>query len=123
MLAHQSDQSELQAAEALYRGSKSNSGSGNCVTILKRCPATISGKRKARVSLEDELDRALAGTIAKLLSSTDPTQQVSERLAHWQTDNTRLLSHFQATCDEVNAQDAPNLAMLSVAVSELSLLY
>ena len=122
MLAHQSGQSEEQAAEA-YILLEKQLGLWQLREHIEALPGNDLWERKARVSLEDELDRGLAGTIGKLLNTTDPELAVTERLAQWQQDNQNLLDHFQSTCDEVNSQDAPNLSMLSVAVRELSLLY
>ena len=86
-------------------------------------PGNDLWERKARVSLEDELDKGLSSTIARLLNTTDSGLPIEQRLDAWQQEHLNLLQHFQSICDEVNAQDAPNLAMLSVAVRELGLLH
>ncbi|RDE18021.1 NAD-glutamate dehydrogenase [Motiliproteus coralliicola] len=122
MLAHQSGQGELPATEAFILLEK-QLGLWQLRDHIESLPGNDLWERKARISLEDELDRGLAGTVAKLLNSTDPELSVAERLSQWQQSNQNLLKHFQSTCDEVNSQDAPNLSMLSVAVRELSLLY
>ncbi|MEH6471611.1 MAG: NAD-glutamate dehydrogenase domain-containing protein, partial [Halopseudomonas sp.] len=122
MLAHQSGQSEQQAAEA-YIQLENQLGLWQLRDHIEALPGNDLWERKARVSLENELDRGLSSTIARLLNTTDASLPVSERLQQWQLEHQSLLVHFQSTSDEVNAQDAPNLAMLSVAVRELSLLH
>ncbi len=122
MLAHQAGQSEQQAAEA-YILMENKLGLWQLRDHIEALPGNDLWERKARVSLEDELDKGLSSTIARLLNTTDSTAPIEQRLEAWQQEHLNLLQHFQSICDEVNAQDAPNLAMLSVAVRELGLLH
>ncbi|WP_210398027.1 NAD-glutamate dehydrogenase [Motiliproteus sediminis] len=82
-------------------------------------PGNDLWSRKARASLADELDRALVRASERLLTSTDAGLAIDQRLTLWQMEHLQPLSHFQAICNEIATQDAPNLAMLSVAVREL----
>lgn len=122
MLAHQAGQSEQQAAEA-YILMENKLGLWQLRDHIEALSGNDLWERKARVSLADELDRGLSSTIARLLNTTDSELPIKQRLDEWQQDHLNLLQHFQSICDEVNAQDAPNLAMLSVAVRELGLLH
>ncbi len=76
-------------------------------------------QRKARASLADELDSALARTNARLLGAGDEQIDVEERIDQWHREQQQVLEHFRLTCDEIASVERPNLAMLSVAVREL----
>ncbi|MEH6649161.1 MAG: NAD-glutamate dehydrogenase [Motiliproteus sp.] len=122
LLAHQAGQSEQQAAEAFIL-MENKLGLWDLRDHIEALPGNDLWERKARISLEDELDRGLSTTVSRLLNTTDIKLPMPQRIEIWQQEHQNMLLHFQSICDEVNSQDAPNLAMLSVAVRELSLLH
>ncbi len=118
-VAQQQEQAPHQAAEAYFA----------LDTLLhmpwlreqvSQLPDSDLWQRKARAALANELDKLLSSATASLLAQTSPDAELTQRLQQWQASNTITLQRCQATLGELRATDVLNLAMLSVAVRELS---
>ncbi|WP_263081354.1 NAD-glutamate dehydrogenase [Endozoicomonas sp. Mp262] len=87
---------------------------------VRELPDSDLWQRKAQLSLRDQLDRSLGENCARALHSSD--KGVDASLASWLEDNNQQLQRWQATIREIQSSPEQNLAMLSVAVQELSLM-
>ncbi|MEH6823650.1 MAG: NAD-glutamate dehydrogenase [Motiliproteus sp.] len=89
---------------------------------VSQLPETDLWQRKARAALANELDQLLAATTARLLADTQADAELPQRLQQWQRLNEATLKRCQKTLLEIRAAGELNLAMLSVAVREISAL-
>ena len=91
---------------------------------LRECVRQLSDadlwQRKAQLSLRDQLDRTLTDNCAKVIN-TDGTIS-EEKLCQWLVQNENSLERWQSTVSDIQSSSEQNLAMLSVAVQELSLM-
>ena len=87
---------------------------------VRQLPASDLWQRKARSSLRDQLDRTLTDNCAGVFSSAEGISE--EKLTQWLLDNESSLDRWEATVKEIQGANEQNLAMLSVAVQELSLM-
>ncbi|OMH30423.1 NAD-glutamate dehydrogenase [Motiliproteus sp. MSK22-1] len=117
-LSRKHKQVPLSAAQTYYQ-LENLLGLNSLRTQIRALPDTDIWQRKARASLADELDSALARTNARLLGSTEAQMTVTDRLEQWHQEQQQVLDHFKTTREEIESIEHPNLAMLSVAVREL----
>ncbi len=91
---------------------------------VNQLPETDLWQRKARAALANELDKLLAAITARLLAETQADAALPERLQQWQKFNEITLRRCQKTLLELEIHSVSelNLAMLSVAVREISAL-
>jgi glutamate dehydrogenase len=89
---------------------------------ISQLPESDLWQRKARAALANELDKLLSATTSRLLADTPADGQLAQRLEQWQTQNAIPLERCHKTLEEIRTTNAPNLAMLSVAVREMSAL-
>ena len=87
---------------------------------VRQLPASDLWQRKARTSLRDQLDRTLTDNCAGVIASTEGISE--EKLTQWLLDNESSLERWEATVTDIQGASEQNLAMLSVAVQELSLM-
>ena len=87
---------------------------------VRHLPAGDLWQRKARSSLRDQLDRTLTDNCAGVVASAEGISE--ERLCQWLLDNQSSIERWEATVTDIQSASEQNLAMLSVAVQELSLM-
>ncbi len=87
---------------------------------LRQLPASDLWQRKAQASLRDQLDRSLGDNCARALAVSNQTAEAA--MTQWLVENSRQLDRWQATIREIQSSPDQSLAMLSVAVQELSLM-
>ena len=117
-LTRKQGQQALSAAQAYYQ-LENLLGLSGLRARINSLPEKDIWQRKARASLADELDSALARANARLLRATEEQLTVDQRLEQWQQEQQQMLDHFRTTREEIECIEKPNLAMLSVAVREL----
>ena len=87
---------------------------------VRQLPAGDLWQRKARSSLRDQLDRTLTDNCAGVVGSAEGVSE--EKLCQWLLDNQPSIDRWEATVTDIQSASEQNLAMLSVAVQELSLM-
>ncbi|MFT6914619.1 MAG: glutamate dehydrogenase [Motiliproteus sp.] len=87
---------------------------------VSQLPETDLWQRKARAALANELDKLLAAATGRLLADTQADAELEVRLQQWQRLNEITLNRCQKTLLEIRSATELNLAMLSVAVREIS---
>ncbi|WP_252021809.1 NAD-glutamate dehydrogenase domain-containing protein [Endozoicomonas sp. SCSIO W0465] len=87
---------------------------------IRQLPVNDLWQRKAQSSLKDQLDRTLNDNCIHVLAYSKGTPE--ERLKQWLEKNTGLIDRWKATVREIQSAREQNLAMLSVAIQELSLI-
>ena len=88
---------------------------------IRQLPTGDLWQRKAQLSLRDQLDRTLTDNCSVVV--TDQGNKISEdRLAQWLLDHESSLDRWNSTVTDIQAASEQNLAMLSVAVQELSMM-
>jgi len=87
---------------------------------VRSLPEVDLWRRKARDTLRDKLDNTLSNNCACVLDSK--VDEPKKALDQWLRIKSTQISRWHSTVKEVQASSEINLAMLSVAVQELSLL-
>nr|MDT0253362.1 NAD-glutamate dehydrogenase [Endozoicomonas sp.] len=87
---------------------------------IRQLPVGDLWQRKAQSSLKNQLDRTLNDNCIGVLLCADGEPE--QRLAVWLEKNAEPINRWQATLNEIQSASEQNLAMLSVAVQELSLM-
>ncbi|MGO0309483.1 NAD-glutamate dehydrogenase [Endozoicomonas acroporae] len=87
---------------------------------IRQLPVNDLWQRKAQSSLKDQLDRTLNDNCIHVLTHSQGKPE--ERLNRWLEKNAELIDRWKATIREIQSAREQNLAMLSVAVQELSLI-
>ncbi|OED40543.1 hypothetical protein ACH42_16175 [Endozoicomonas sp. (ex Bugula neritina AB1)] len=88
---------------------------------IRQLPTGDLWQRKAQLSLRDQLDRKLTNNCAVVVSGHG--QAITEdKLIQWLAENESSLDRWESTITDIQAASEQNLAMLSVAVQELSLM-
>ena len=87
---------------------------------VRQLPASDLWQRKARSSLRDQLDRTLTDNCAGVVAAAEGISE--EKLCQWLLDNQPSIERWEATVTDIQSASEQNLAMLSVAVQELSLM-
>ncbi len=85
---------------------------------VRALPASDVWQRRAQASLRDQLDRSLSDSCAHALANVDTTSD--EALCQWLEVRSQSMERWQYTLESIQSAPGPNLAMLSVAVQELS---
>lgn len=87
---------------------------------IRQLPVNDLWQRKAQSSLKDQLDRTLNDNCINVLTYSEgkPEQQ----LKRWLEKNADPIDRWKTTVIEIQSSREQNLAMLSVAVQELSLI-
>ena len=88
---------------------------------VRQLPTGDLWQRKAQLSLRDQLDRTLTDNCAVVVSGQGKTI-TEDKLVQWLVDNESSLDRWESTVTDIQAASEQNLAMLSVAVQELSLM-
>ena len=87
---------------------------------VRQLPESDLWQRKARSSLRDQLDRTLTDNCAGVIAAAEGISE--EKLCQWLLENEPSIKRWEATVNEIQSASEQNLAMLSVAVQELSLM-
>ncbi|WP_257266541.1 NAD-glutamate dehydrogenase [Endozoicomonas sp. ONNA2] len=87
---------------------------------IRQLPVNDLWQRKAQSSLKDQLDRTLNDHCIHVLTHSQGKPE--QRLTQWLEKNAELIDRWKATIREIQSAREQNLAMLSVAVQELSLI-
>ena len=87
---------------------------------VRQLPAGDLWQRKARSSLRDQLDRSLTDNCAGIIASAEGIAE--DKLCQWLLDNESSIDRWETIVTDIQAANEQNLAMLSVAVQELSLM-
>ena len=87
---------------------------------VRELPVADLWQRKAQASIRDQVDRSLGKNCARALSASGV--DADEAMTEWLKDNTPQMERWQATINTIQAAPEQSLAMLSVAVQELSLM-
>ncbi|WP_257286305.1 NAD-glutamate dehydrogenase [Endozoicomonas sp. SESOKO1] len=87
---------------------------------IRQLPVNDLWQRKAQSSLKDQLDRTLNDNCIHVLTHSQGKPE--ERLKRWLEKNAGLIDRWKATIREIQSAREQNLAMLSVAIQELSLI-
>jgi glutamate dehydrogenase len=77
--------------------------------------------KKVRASLIKELDSSFRRVVANFIEFTKDRDDISEALSDWKKQSTDTIDSYRNTLVNIRALGSPNLAMLSVAVSELKM--
>ncbi len=88
---------------------------------VRQLPASDLWQRKAQTSLRDQLDRTLSDNCTRVILAANGSSS-EERLTQWLVENEMPLNRWQSTVTEIQSASEQNLAMLSVAVQEMSLM-
>ena len=88
---------------------------------VRQLPTGDLWQRKAQLSLRDQLDRTLTDNCAVVVSGQGKSI-TEDKLVQWLVDNESSLGRWESTVTDIQAASEQNLAMLSVAVQELSLM-
>ena len=88
---------------------------------IRQLPTSDLWQRKAQLSLRDQLDRTLTDNCAVVVSGQDSSMS-EDKLAQWLVDNQPSLERWESTVTDIQSANEQNLAMLSVAMQELSLM-
>lgn len=76
-------------------------------------------QRRAKAGLGDEVDNGLRTLTQEVIQSSADIQNLEERLAHWQEQNSDNIRHYRTTFNEIKTESELTLAMISVAIREL----
>ncbi len=87
---------------------------------IRQLPVNDLWQRKAQSSLKDQLDRTLNDNCINVLHHSDGKPE--EKLKQWLEKNAEPIDCWRATVREIQSAREQNLAMLSVAIQELSLI-
>ncbi|MDD7805150.1 MAG: NAD-glutamate dehydrogenase [Endozoicomonas sp. (ex Botrylloides leachii)] len=87
---------------------------------VKELPVGDLWQRKAQSSIRDQVDRCLGENCSRALSASGVN--ADEAMADWLKANQSQLKRWQSTISTIQAAPKQSLAMLSVAVQELSLM-
>ena len=85
---------------------------------LRNLPENDLWQRKACALLRDQLDNSLSANTTRVM--TIQSDDTTSRLTSWSEDNQYGIERWQHTVEEIQSTDTMDLAMLSVAVQELS---
>ena len=86
----------------------------------KTLPSADLWQRKAQISIRDQVDRSLADNCSRALSGS--SESAEEAVDNWLRENEQQLTRWNVTVSTIQASPEQSLAMLSVAVQELSLM-
>jgi glutamate dehydrogenase len=89
------------------------------LSMITRLPRDDRWDALARASLRYDLYSALEQLTVSVISSTDPEQTCSERIAHWDSSNRESLARIRDMVTEVSHLDRVGIAALSVALRGL----
>ena len=87
---------------------------------IRQLPVNDLWQRKVQSSLKDQLDRTLNDNCIHVLTHSQGKPE--ERLKRWLEKNAELIDRWKVTVREIQSAREQNLAMLSVAIQELSLI-
>ncbi|KEI69686.1 NAD-glutamate dehydrogenase [Endozoicomonas elysicola] len=87
---------------------------------IRQLPVNDLWQRKAQSSLKDQLDRTLNDNCINVLTLSEGNPE--EQLTVWLEKNAEPIDLWKTTVREIQSAREQNLAMLSVAVQELSLI-
>ncbi|MFC6671192.1 NAD-glutamate dehydrogenase [Marinobacterium aestuariivivens] len=88
--------------------------------LVAALPEQDLWQRKARSALARDIESALSQACIAVMSGLQDGEVLDDRLERWQHSSAPVLEHLQQLCSEIQAQESPDLPMLSVAVRELS---
>ena len=87
---------------------------------IRQLPVSDNWQRKAQSSLKDQLDRTLNDNCINVFDHAEGKPE--QLLAQWLEKHASPIERWRATVREIQSAREKNLAMLSVAVQELSLI-
>ncbi|WP_212754626.1 NAD-glutamate dehydrogenase [Nakamurella aerolata] len=117
-VALETDRSVLEAAQVYY----ALSAHLDFDRMLSEVTALERGDRwhaLARQAVRDDLYRSMRLLAADVLSTTEASQSVTEKIAQWETENASRLARSRSTLSEIAGSAAGDLAALSVAAREV----
>ncbi|WP_330926351.1 NAD-glutamate dehydrogenase [Candidatus Sororendozoicomonas aggregata] len=85
---------------------------------VRALPTSDVWQRRAQASLRDQVDRSLSDSCAHALLNVETTSE--ETLNQWLEVHSQSMARWHCTLESIQSAPKPDLAMLSVAVQELS---